>query len=45
MWPYLEEKEGKTMDKVPTEIRYTDKGMEWGYQIPTLEERHHWFKL
>ncbi|KAF8862453.1 actin-like ATPase domain-containing protein [Acephala macrosclerotiorum] len=46
MWPSnLENYEGKTMDKVPTEIRYTPQGMEWEFQIPAIVERHKWFKL
>ncbi|KUJ11961.1 actin-like ATPase domain-containing protein [Mollisia scopiformis] len=45
-WPSsLESKEGKIMDKVPTELRYTAEGKEWGFQIPALEDRHRLFKL
>lgn len=46
VWPSgLSTREGKTMDKVPTEIRYTPEGTEWGFQIPNVVERHQWFKL
>jgi hypothetical protein len=30
---------------VPTEVRYTPEGTEWGFQIPPIIERHQWFKL
>lgn len=37
--------EGMSSVKVPTEIRYTPQGIEWGFQIPATVERHQWFKL
>ncbi|TVY82722.1 Heat shock 70 kDa protein 12A [Lachnellula suecica] len=46
VWPSgLGMNEGVTQDKVPTEIRYTPEGMEWGFQIPRDAEKQHWFKL
>ncbi|KAF4636895.1 hypothetical protein G7Y89_g1184 [Cudoniella acicularis] len=45
-WPSgLETQEGMSSPKVPTELRYTAAGVEWGFQIPALVERHQWFKL
>jgi len=38
-------REGVSSVKVPTELRYTPKGTEWGFQIQPLIERHQWFKL
>lgn len=37
--------EGMSSVKVPTEIRYTTGGIEWGFQIPATMGRHKWFKL
>ncbi|PMD40386.1 actin-like ATPase domain-containing protein [Hyaloscypha variabilis F] len=37
--------EGMSSPKVPTELRYTPKGIEWGFQIPPLVDRNQWFKL
>jgi molecular chaperone DnaK (HSP70) len=45
-WPSsLTSAEGASDAKVPTALRYTGKGIEWGFQIPPLVERHEWFKL
>jgi len=32
-------------DEVPTELRYTNEGIEWGFRIPPNVVRHQWFKL
>ena len=37
--------EGKTQEKVPTELLYEDGTVKWGYQIREDECRHQWFKL
>jgi hypothetical protein len=37
--------DGASSVKVPSEIRYIQGGYEWGFQIPAIAERHHWFKL
>ena len=37
--------EGKTQEKVPTELLYKDGMVKWGYQIREDECRHQWFKL
>ncbi|KAL9609803.1 MAG: hypothetical protein Q9167_005457 [Letrouitia subvulpina] len=37
--------EGMTSDKVPTEIQYVNEGYKWGFHIPDVAPRHHWFKL
>ena len=37
--------EGESSVKVPTQLRYTPQGTEWGFQIPPTLERNHWFKL
>ncbi|EEA19947.1 conserved hypothetical protein [Talaromyces marneffei ATCC 18224] len=37
--------EGESSVKVPTQLRYTPQGTEWGFQIPSTVERNHWFKL
>jgi molecular chaperone DnaK (HSP70) len=37
--------EGMSSPKVPTELRYTPQGIEWGFQIPSLVDRNQWFKL
>jgi molecular chaperone DnaK (HSP70) len=34
-----------TSPKVPTELRYTSEGTEWGFQIPSIVDRHQWFKI
>ncbi|KAG0650908.1 hypothetical protein D0Z07_2774 [Hyphodiscus hymeniophilus] len=45
-WPAnIETQEGTSSVKVPTEVRYTPQGMEWGFQIPSTIKRHKWFKL
>jgi molecular chaperone DnaK (HSP70) len=45
-WPAtLGTQEGSSSVKVPTEVRYTPQGTEWGFQIPPVTERHQWFKL
>jgi hypothetical protein len=45
-WPSTRgTQEGVSSVKVPTEIRYTPQGIEWGFQIPAITERHQWFKL
>lgn len=45
-WPSsLGTQEGMSSVKVPTELRYTPQGVEWGFQIPATVERHQWFKL
>jgi hypothetical protein len=46
MWPSrLGSNEGESSVKVPTQLRYTPQGTEWGFQIPPTVERNHWFKL
>jgi molecular chaperone DnaK (HSP70) len=37
--------EGKTSDKVPTELRYEGSACKWGFQIRPNDERFQWFKL
>lgn len=45
-WPSrLGSHEGESSVKVPTQLRYTPRGTEWGFQIPPTAERNHWFKL
>jgi len=45
-WPAsLGTREGVSSVKVPTEIRYTAQGIEWGFQIPPIIDRHRWFKV
>ncbi|OBT67817.1 hypothetical protein VE03_02422 [Pseudogymnoascus sp. 23342-1-I1] len=45
-WPSrLGTREGMSSPKVPTELRYTDDGTEWGFQISPTIDRHQWFKL
>ena len=44
-WPKDGPPEGASDAKVPTQLRYTEKGLQWGYEIPLDEERHEWFKL
>ncbi|KUL89263.1 hypothetical protein ZTR_03713 [Talaromyces verruculosus] len=45
-WPSrLGSNEGESSVKVPTQLRYTPQGTEWGFQIPPTVERNHWFKL
>ncbi|MCJ1343067.1 hypothetical protein MMC31_001258 [Peltigera leucophlebia] len=45
-WPSsLTQLEGTSDAKVPTQLRYTQGNIEWGFQIPSVVERHEWFKL
>ncbi|KAF4626038.1 hypothetical protein G7Y89_g12118 [Cudoniella acicularis] len=45
-WPSrLGTREGMSSVKVPTELRYTPEGTQWGFQIPNIIERHQWFKI
>ncbi|KAG0646476.1 hypothetical protein D0Z07_7532 [Hyphodiscus hymeniophilus] len=45
-WPAsFGRQEGTSSEKVPTQLRYTQKGIEWGFQIPASVERFQWFKL
>jgi molecular chaperone DnaK (HSP70) len=45
-WPAkLNTHEGITSPKAPTELRYTTDGTEWGFQIPSIVDRHQWFKI
>jgi Hsp70 protein len=37
--------EGKTQEKVPTELIYNGSEVKWGFQIPEDELRYQWFKL
>ncbi|EED14402.1 Hsp70 family chaperone, putative [Talaromyces stipitatus ATCC 10500] len=46
IWPSrLGSNEGESSVKVPTQLRYTPQGIEWGFQIPHSVERNYWFKL
>lgn len=48
-WPISNTaREGESSDKVPTKLRYTSEGVQWGFQIPSTappEEVIEWFKL
>ncbi|KAH8677908.1 hypothetical protein BX600DRAFT_139920 [Xylariales sp. PMI_506] len=49
-WPISQTiRDGKTSEKVPTKLRYTNNGnSEWGFQVPLQapqNEVHEWFKL
>ncbi|KAL4786295.1 hypothetical protein BJX76DRAFT_355201, partial [Aspergillus varians] len=45
-WPsHTGTQEGISSVKVPTELRYTEDSVEWGFQIPALVARYQWFKL
>ncbi|PBP17643.1 hypothetical protein BUE80_DR011587 [Diplocarpon rosae] len=45
-WPSsLEIDETVSCAKVPTQIRYIPQGTQWGFQIPSIVDRHQWFKL
>lgn len=37
--------EGASDAKVPTQLRYSQNNIEWGFQIPALVERYEWFEL
>ena len=48
-WPISRTtREGKSSEKVPTKLRYTPDGIEWGFSIPLTapaDEIIEWFKL
>ena len=48
-WPISKTaREGESSDKVPTKLRYTSEGVQWGFQIPSNApptEVLEWFKL
>ncbi|KAI1618641.1 hypothetical protein EDD36DRAFT_37652 [Exophiala viscosa] len=45
-WPNDEGSlEGKTSEKVPTELYYDGQEWKWGFEIPDNQPRHQWFKL
>ncbi|KAL8967325.1 MAG: hypothetical protein Q9183_002971 [Haloplaca sp. 2 TL-2023] len=47
MWPdsISGDLEGKSNEKVPTELLYTKQGYKWGFEIPSDAQRLQWFKL
>ncbi|KIV84785.1 hypothetical protein PV11_00543 [Exophiala sideris] len=45
-WPNTEGSlEGRTSDKVPTELTFDGEECRWGFEIDDDEPRHQWFKL
>ncbi|MCJ1452970.1 hypothetical protein MMC28_003315 [Mycoblastus sanguinarius] len=46
-WPSAKSEglEGKSYEKIPTEIQYDGEDYKWGYQIVDSTQRHQWFKL
>jgi hypothetical protein len=46
-WPSGGSQEGASSVKVPSELRYKKDGggIEWGFEIPGVVDRHQWFKL
>lgn len=48
-WPISKTvREGESSDKVPTKLRYSKDGVQWGFSIPITapqEEVLEWFKL
>ena len=48
-WPVSQAiRDGKTSEKVPTKLRHTAQGIQWGFQVPLQappEEVEEWFKL
>lgn len=48
-WPISNTtREGESSDKVPTSLRFTAQGAQWGFSIPAdapRDEIHEWFKL
>ena len=47
LWPtpFSQTNEGQNSDKVPTELRYEESGLKWGFQILESQPRHQLFKL
>ncbi|KAL8971527.1 MAG: hypothetical protein Q9183_001011 [Haloplaca sp. 2 TL-2023] len=47
LWPdsISRDLEGKSNEKVPTELLYTKQGYKWGFEIPSNAGRLQWFKL
>ena len=48
-WPVRQTiRDGKNSEKVPTKLRRTEQGVQWGFQVPLQappEEVQEWFKL